>query len=715
MGADISLQRLPNRSEIQDKTETTIFLMNRILDFILRNADIADIVSLATDEGCKKYIIIAESKLSVLFNKIRIQPELGDDGTLYLKRITDLEKESKQGGLNKQYCSLLSFFFIRLFQVVGALALSVLDTSIPLEDYSKKEKITQFERKGIPFFKPDEEKKSLFSRIFRGGSLTDNNKISGKYEFLNNYLTYLNTNQYQLNTFSKARDNKDKPLPLYASRNSDSSYKFDYNSGSTAISFNVNLDDMQRNIILNNIILNGNDTSIKFTDTFSYSSYSDQALISTKSIDFAKYLLDKLDEIQNLPKSQVISILKASGYFTSQGDFYKIRDTNIFLEKSKESEENPWFLFTKDSKIKDKKNIRFEFKIIITIDDDKNYVLKLDDIKTLTTDLYLDTSLELNEVTFKIDKKDPYSKAEPLYNKQTIPKFLENQMMKLYERAEESLEYGIKKRKEGYVLPLADIKVENNLLKYTELWQRLSSDSPIKSFCVGRALQLLNVTGLNRVAPNSIKPLVFNTKFPLILNKSLPSPGGPLVTTPSIKSLQTLYQTPTNILKISNSDIQNKQITLDTLLRSFNSSGKSFEDIFELKGTLSQSEYTDPRIISGVRNAAIRLFQTQFSHSKKVENLLKKIFVIDNTITLNSDILDKGIRGIENIAKEARELLTEYYSNCQNNYMDGVRLLQPPSASIVKPSAPPFNNNNATNTNTNATNTKLNKNNNNNI
>ena len=706
MGADISLplQRLPTKGEIQDNTQTTIFLMNRILDFILRNADIADIVSLATDEGCKKYIIIAESQLSKLFNKIRIQPELDKkDGTLYLRRITDLEKESKQGGLNKQYCEVLSFFFIRLFQVVGALALSVLDTNIPLGDYLQAQKVTQFERKGIPFFKQQPEKTGLFSRFFKGGALTGDNMISGKYDFLNNYLTYINTNQYQLNT--KARDNKDRLLPLYTSRNANGTYKFDYNDGKITISFDIELDDLKRSIVLKNIILNTQPTSIKYTDSFSYSSYTEQALITTKSIDFAKYLIDKLDEIQNQPKSQVISILKSLGYLTPQGEFLKIKDTNIFFEKSKESEEDIWFLYTKDSKIKKDKKVRFEFKIIITIDEDRDYILKLDDIKVLTKDLYVDTSLDLNEVTFKIDRADPYSKAEPLYNKQTIPKFLENQMMKLYARAEESLEYGIKKGKEGYVRPLSDIKVKDNILKFTELWQRLSSDTPIKSFCVARALQLLNVSGLERIAPKSITPFVFNTKFPLIQNKSLPSPGAPLVTTPPIKSLQTLYQTPpVNILTLTEKEIGSRQISLDNLFKSFNSTGKNFEEVFELDGTLTQSEYTDPTTISGVRKAAIKLFQTQFEHSKKVERLLKKIFIIDNTITLNPDILGKGVRGIESIAIEARDLLTDYYSNCQQNYMVGVSLLQ-------NPTAPPVNRTNTSN-NTNNTNNESNKSNN---
>jgi len=132
MGQELSI--LPSQSKILDKTGDTILLMNRILDFILRNADIADMISLHETEGCKKWIIIAESQLSTLFDKIQIQPELGKDGILYLKKIATLEKEAKSGKVEK-YCKILSFFFIRLFQVIGALSLSVLYTQLPDRDY----------------------------------------------------------------------------------------------------------------------------------------------------------------------------------------------------------------------------------------------------------------------------------------------------------------------------------------------------------------------------------------------------------------------------------------------------------------------------------------------------------------------------------------------------------------------------------------------------
>ena len=167
MGSGISLPTslasIPTQGQIYDKTHDTIELMNQILHFILNNADIRDLINLSTDEGCSKWIIVAESKLSHIFEKLRIQPDAGKDGTLYIKRLSNYKKTQKEedigGKKHQEFCNVLAFFFIRLFQVVGALALSVMDSELPSKDYQETEKQTiSQERKGIPFFdtKPKE-------------------------------------------------------------------------------------------------------------------------------------------------------------------------------------------------------------------------------------------------------------------------------------------------------------------------------------------------------------------------------------------------------------------------------------------------------------------------------------------------------------------------------------------------------------------------------
>ena len=78
-----------------------------------------------------------------------------------------------------------------------------------------------------------------------------------------------------------------------------------------------------------------------------------------------------------------------------------------------------------------------------------------------------------------------------------------------------------------------------------------------------------------------------------------------------------------------------------------------------------------------LREKAKTLFQKQFDHTNAVLKLLKKIFNINvPNITLNVSLSSQGIRGLETIAQEARDLLSAYYAGCQTTYAEGVQELK---------------------------------------
>ena len=140
------LSKIPDQKMIYNKTQTTSILMKRIIDFILQNADIKDTISLATDKGCGEWLILAKSEIANMLTEIDVEPSMGSDGILYLEKMSIINpKEDKtlttaqqnKKELKSKYCTLIAFFSIRLFQVVGALALSVLDSEIPLSNYDQ--------------------------------------------------------------------------------------------------------------------------------------------------------------------------------------------------------------------------------------------------------------------------------------------------------------------------------------------------------------------------------------------------------------------------------------------------------------------------------------------------------------------------------------------------------------------------------------------------
>ena len=111
-------------------------VLNFILREMFRRSDLTDIYSLADKSRCSSYVIAGADALESLFVKIRMYPDKGEEGTYLFQRVDGLKSGMPQNMKAKQreYCMELSFFFIRIFQIFGALSLSMFDSSLPLTD-----------------------------------------------------------------------------------------------------------------------------------------------------------------------------------------------------------------------------------------------------------------------------------------------------------------------------------------------------------------------------------------------------------------------------------------------------------------------------------------------------------------------------------------------------------------------------------------------------
>jgi len=713
MGAAISmpdiLTSIPNQATIYDKTHGTVIVMNRVIDFILRNADISDMVSLSTPEGCKKWIVVAESKLDTLFDRFRIQPDIGKDGILYLKKIEDVKTQLGKVGStsvksveHEKYCKVLAFFFVRLFQVVGALALSVIDTELPRENYVEGKIPTQpYQRSGVPFLQKLPPKTfgsstahKLKSWVGLGGAADTvlDPYIDGppavpifpqfyplKSPIVNQQArqpiipgTQISYGQIINNYFIKKTNN------IYTIQNGTIEIDLEFHNNNKLTISNVKDDT---NLLPINLNLN-------------YSVSAHIVDVENKNfITFIIYLVNKIRTFKGKPN--ILIVLSFLNYI----DRDKVKNTNIVIDDDPNNKE-PIFSITTIAKDEKKTKIKIMFDVDLQEINFK-YSIQIKNIKIiprlainigdkLTSIKQPDGTLYGNEsgddttttATSGPTRNFTINNGIPTWNNLTIPKYLESQLKALIHRAEKVVVEGVSAMKEGYMVPLSDIKVTENYLRYSELWQELSKKPSIKAFCTARALQLLNLSGLAQTVPTVIQPLVFSTKFPLVINKSVPRRGERIIETPSFKSLQTLYDFPTDIMstfpKSMQEDTSAKTKSLAQLILAFteNTQPINFEDIREQAST-SQTNPTiiDSAKIKALREQAKKLFQEQFIHTKKVGALMKKLFIMDNNITLNPSIMNKGIVGIEEIAREARDLLTDYYSKCQTEYNVGVKIL----------------------------------------
>jgi hypothetical protein len=144
-------QSLPAATSADTKT-----ILNFVLREMFRRADLVDMYSLADPERCKRYIVVASDALEKIFGVQKVYPKQGKGGVLYFQSIEGLTKAMPDDVRKEQTmnCRKLAFFFIRIFQIFGALAISIIDSDLPsvdpVEAVTKKEATP----KGIVFHRP---------------------------------------------------------------------------------------------------------------------------------------------------------------------------------------------------------------------------------------------------------------------------------------------------------------------------------------------------------------------------------------------------------------------------------------------------------------------------------------------------------------------------------------------------------------------------------
>lgn len=120
---------LSDREKLLEATKDTRSVIDAILQYLLDEIKITDLAALSSQTDCKRYVISLAGTLNRLFYEINLAPEQSKDGIIYFRPIkelaepkTDTEKNNRQS-----LCIILSYFYVRIFQIFGALALTLMD------------------------------------------------------------------------------------------------------------------------------------------------------------------------------------------------------------------------------------------------------------------------------------------------------------------------------------------------------------------------------------------------------------------------------------------------------------------------------------------------------------------------------------------------------------------------------------------------------------
>ena len=222
--------------------------------------------------------------------------------------------------------------------------------------------------------------------------------------------------------------------------------------------------------------------------------------------------------------------------------------------------------------------------------------------------------------------------------------------------------------------------------------------TPPKAHCIARALQLVGESGLQSQFPAEIYSSLCSTKFQ-VEAKSLP-PGGERITkedgiyalaqlfydtlkeaTPQIsEATQAQYKAFVEKLKFVFEETKDsKALTdktrnpLDTVINKIPSG------ICDKDTTGRILKIKNRELIRELRDTTRKMISYQINHTANAVKILRKLFLLPidsgKSLQIHPRVLKYGMKEVNAIAQEARNLLVDYYSQCEILYRSGAESL----------------------------------------
>jgi hypothetical protein len=128
MGAGQSTPSVLTHEKLYELTKDTRGVMNVLLDYMLKEVTVRDFLLLSNPQECKKYVLFMANNLYKYFYELKILPTKDKRGVIAFRPVKELTSLPEDVDREKQsLCLVLAYFYTRIFQIYGALALTLID------------------------------------------------------------------------------------------------------------------------------------------------------------------------------------------------------------------------------------------------------------------------------------------------------------------------------------------------------------------------------------------------------------------------------------------------------------------------------------------------------------------------------------------------------------------------------------------------------------
>ena len=198
MGAFGSKEKtMPTREEMLRVTDDGKYFIEHAFFFMSSQMNMRDFLLMVQPARCSEMIFLTAKALETSFQKYKIAPSRGKDGFVYFQKIDDFKGRCRgQMTESSTYsvCVTIAMFYVRIFQIYGALSLTILDVD-PLY-YQQLGGAYVAEQHGAFLQDGGAEQHGAYSAIQDGGVLRADYLLPVDFEILRNYLSTTSDQNY---------------------------------------------------------------------------------------------------------------------------------------------------------------------------------------------------------------------------------------------------------------------------------------------------------------------------------------------------------------------------------------------------------------------------------------------------------------------------------------------------------------------------------------
>ena len=682
---------------LAQKTKPTRDVVDVLFKYMINELKINDFYKLTSPEECAKYVAFLGSRLEPLFYDLKVMPSKGKDGTIYFQKLDQLQKFTEADKADrKSTCLFIAYFYIRVFQIYGALALTLIDdvrSFVENRAYqTAAEYIASLDTFNLQLGDPLGTVGAPYGQrsIQRGGAGVEpiEGKTSEKNKQADTILggTELRFLLHKSIIPDKTADGRNLPVTYPGDKNVLKNITFAFKTTINKVWVNINKPTAsfveEENQGFFAFLLSG--TTITTSPTPSYYMIIQLPFTATmlddnsikiefdKSMILTTYSVTKkkdIDDVLNIVNSTLGTESKRSFQITMASDAqqYAIKGTNLPFPS-----------------------------LIIAIRDyfvkSYNELLALlertpDETKLTTTNDMIERSTMNVRQLLQGRTGSAWLGSRPGQGRDD------------YARGY----YGDTRRsQEGnlYQFMSTDTKA-HEAIQLSKMLRPLMNTRPY-AYCVSRGLRLLS--SVQQAMPPEWKTSVCDTKF--LLDKAgathdgAPASDKTLETNPGILSLSQLFfdtvKSTTPDITMSPQSLQQYSMFLTKMYQLYTGDTRTQINPTEKPLTKMRPEYvrgvcdpTKPKITPVVPPSAINevwarvkaLFGRQVIHSANCGKLFKELFFMKRLenrslyVSIHPNIVKGGIPQLDRLTAKARDLLTAYYVDCENGYKAGVQTL----------------------------------------